>query len=108
MSFASLFASRTVRIALGILTAVILILLLFKCVRDDAYGDGVRETDARWNAASEKLQDQARNSASAADRNAANRAETFTNQLQAERERMNDAQANGSSPLDALFPSGGM
>lgn len=64
---------------------------------------GVEEVDAQWAAATKKLQQQAAKSATRADDAAAKRAEEFKAQADSDRKAVEDAEANGSSPLDALF-----
>lgn len=65
--------------------------------------DGVAEVDAQWAAATEKLKKQASESATRADDQAAKRAEDFKVQADSDRKAVEDAQANGSSPIDVLF-----
>jgi hypothetical protein len=64
---------------------------------------GVEEVDAQWAAATKKLEAQAAQSATRADDAAAKRAEEFKTQADSDRKAVEDAEANGSSPLDALF-----
>lgn len=92
--------------ALGCIGAALLILLFYLWL--DAYGDrrykeGVTATDARWHEASERLKADAANSATQADDAAANRVAQFENQVAEERNRLHEAEQNGSSPLDVLF-----
>lgn len=71
------------------------------------YQAGVDDTDAKWKAASAKLERQVVRSAAAADVPAAVRVEEFTTKVEAEKEKLDEAERNGSSPLDVLFgPSG--
>lgn len=65
--------------------------------------DGVAEVDAEWRAANEKLKAQAANSATKADDRAAERLDEQRQQAAEDRKAVEDATANGSSPLDALF-----
>lgn len=64
---------------------------------------GVEEVDAAWAAADKKLREQSAQSATRADDAAAKRAEEFHQQADDDRKAVEDAQANGSSPLDVLF-----
>ena len=85
-----------------------LLVALFLWWRIDAFGDrrydaGVTATDARWQEASNRLQAEAANSATRADDAAANRLQQFENQVQDERREIDNAQRNGTSPLDVLF-----
>jgi hypothetical protein len=76
-------------------------------MRADAYADGERDTDAKWKLASAKLEQQAARAAGSADAPAAVRAEQFTQQVTVEKEKLDEAQRNGTSQLDVLFgPSG--
>ncbi len=77
-------------------------------LRRDAYNDGQRDTNAEWQAASERLKREAAASASRADDAAALRVEEHVEQVQAEKEKLDEAQRTGSSPLDVLFGSGGL
>ena len=91
---------------LGGIGAALLALLFYLWL--DAYGDrryneGVTATDARWHEASERLKAEAANSATHADDNAANRLVEYEQQASDERNRLNEAEQNGSSPLDVLF-----
>lgn len=74
----------------------------------DSYGDGryqagVDETDAKWEEAGRRLREQAARSASRADDAAASRLETHVQQVEEEKERLDEAQRTGGSPLDVLF-----
>jgi hypothetical protein len=82
------------------------IYLLVAKILGNAYDKGAADNDAIWNQASEDLVDRADNASDAADDRADDRLRNFTNQLVIEKERIDDAQANGSSPLDVLFPAG--
>ena len=70
------------------------------------YQAGVRDTDAKWEAAAALLAEQARKSANAATRREAPRIEAHAAQVAAEKEKIDEAIAEGRSPLDALFPAG--
>lgn len=70
------------------------------------YQAGVSDTDAKWEAAAEKLAEQARQSADSATRREAPRIAAHAAQVAAEKEKIDAAIAEGSSPLDALFPAG--
>lgn len=67
------------------------------------YKAGGDYVDAQWQAADEKLRQQSAQSATRADDAAAKRAEEFHQQADSDRKAVEDAQANGTSPLDALF-----
>lgn len=82
------------------LAAIVIGILMWGQSRYDA---GVVATDAKWVAAGQKLQDQARASGRAADVKEADRIEDHAARMAAEKERIDDAVAVGGSPLDALF-----
>ena len=75
-------------------------------LRADAYGDGERAADERWQEAGRKLERQAEASADRADDRAEIREAEFMEQVAEEKERIDEAERNGSSPLDALFGGG--
>jgi hypothetical protein len=72
------------------------------------YEAGVRDTDAKYAAASAKLKEQARVSAARADAKAEQRVEQFTAKVAEEKEKLDEAERTGSSPLDVLFGPGGL
>lgn len=65
--------------------------------------DGVEETDAKWEAASAKLREQAAQSATKADDAAVKRLEDHIEQAEEDAAAVEKAKAEGASPLDALF-----
>lgn len=65
--------------------------------------DGIEETDAKWQAASDKLKAQAAASATKADDAAVKRLEEHVAQAEEDAAAVEKAKAEGSSPLDALF-----
>lgn len=69
------------------------------------YQAGVDATDAKWEEASRRLQEQAAQSATRADDNAAKRLEEFQTQVQEEQEAIDAATQNGSSVFDVMFGS---
>jgi len=79
----------------------------------DAYGDsrfreGRAAENAAWKAAEDKLLEQAAESSSVADRQALARQLEHSAQVEEEKDLIDDAIANGASPLDVLFPAGGV
>lgn len=64
---------------------------------------GVTETDAKWQAASDKLKEDAAASATRADDAAVIRLEEHVAQAEEDQAAVNKAVAEGKSPLDALF-----
>lgn len=69
------------------------------------YAAGVRDADARWEAAATRLVKQAERSASEADRAEAPRLEDHAARVAEEKERVDEALDEGRSPFDVLFPS---
>jgi hypothetical protein len=67
------------------------------------YDRGVSATDQKWETAAAQLKADAAKSATRADDAAANRLAEQVNQVAADQEKVNEAQRNGTSPLDALF-----
>lgn len=65
--------------------------------------DGIGQTDAKWQAASDKLKADAAKSATRADDAAAIRHTEHLADARADQERIDEANRNGTSPLDALF-----
>lgn len=94
------------KIAAGIGFVLLLVvgLILFGHARYDA---GVEATDAKWYAASDKLQAQAAKSATAAGTASAARQIEYQAKLENEKERLDEAEREGSSPFDVLFGAGG-
>ena len=88
---------------------VLIVIGLFLAL--DAWGDsrfrsGEAFEKAKWVAASDKLLADAARAHSEADKNAAAAALDFAAKQQEERDRIDAALSNGSSPIDALFPTG--
>lgn len=74
-------------------------------LRADAYSDGVAKTDQKWEAAGEKLKQQAAQAQGAASAASMSRTAIEVDRVQAEKEKLDAAEAQGSSPLDVLFGS---
>lgn len=75
----------------------------------DAYGDsryheGEKDTDAKYQAASDELLRKAAEARGAADKQAAARVADYAAQVKDEKEKIDEAVAEGRSPFDALFP----
>lgn len=99
--------SRRAAIGLLGLAAVGLALIIFTLTLH-AYGDarykaGKRDADAAWVEAGNRLVEKAHKSADKADVAAAARVEDFTAQQEAEKQRIENAQANGTSAFDVMF-----
>jgi hypothetical protein len=95
---------------LKIVGPIVLLALLFgawKLDRRSQYNKGERAgieaTDAKWEAASQKLKEQAAASATKADDAAVKRLEEHVEQANADQEKVDAAKREGTSPLDALF-----
>lgn len=67
------------------------------------YQAGVTATDAKWEEASNRLKEEAAQSATRADDNAIERLEEHQQQVAEERAAVDAAIQNGASPFDALF-----
>ena len=73
---------------------------------DSRFDDGVVETDAKWEEAGNRLVDQAAVARNAADAKAEERAADFAAATAIEKEKLDAAEREGSSPLDVLFDGG--
>ncbi len=78
----------------------------------DAYGDsryhaGETAADARWEEAGRKLEKQAAQSAGKADAASVARTMDFNAKVAEEKEKLDAAAVDGSSPLDVLFGNSG-
>lgn len=67
------------------------------------YKAGETETDDKWQAASDKMKERAAETATKADDAAVARLEEHVAQAEEDKERVDEATRNGTSPLDALF-----
>ena len=98
---------RLVGDRLAPLAAYLSVLVLLVCavlvLRWDAYRDGVRDTDDRWEQAGRRLEEQARRAAGAADAASVHRVEQDNARIAQEKEKLDEAEAAGTSPLDVLF-----
>lgn len=78
----------------------------------DSYGDrryaaGHADADKEWQEASDRLIEKAQKAETKADTAAAERAADFAARQEDEKEKIHEAVAEGSSPLDVLFGSDG-
>lgn len=101
--FMKLGAAQRLAQALSIATVAIALVLALWWVRADAYGDGERAADARYTKASLELERKAQRSATKADDAAARRTAEHFQIVEREKERLDEADRTGSSPLDVLF-----
>lgn len=92
-----------IAVALGAVAAVVILIVVVLSWGQSRYDAGVTDTDARWVEAGQRLEEQARTSAVAADRREAPRIENHAAQVAEEKEKIDEAVAAGSSPLDVLF-----
>ncbi|APZ81837.1 hypothetical protein vBEliSR6L_72 [Erythrobacter phage vB_EliS_R6L] len=74
-------------------------------LRADAYSDGEAANDAKWVAAGEEAERQAREAAGRASAASVKRVEQNNARVAQEKEKLDAAEASGSSPLDVLFGS---
>lgn len=86
------------------LLALFLVWLAIDSYGDSRYREGERDTDAKWIEAGNKLIEQERKAAAKADENAAGRAADFAAKQEDEKEKIDEAVAEGRSAFDALFP----
>ena len=75
-------------------------------LRHDAYNDGERAENARWEAALDEAEEQAETAADQADVLADTREEEFAETVKEEKERIDAAVEAGTDPFDVLFPGG--
>jgi hypothetical protein len=101
---------KAVRIALAII-AVLVVIGAFYAVLD-AYGDskfeqGEQHADQAWKDASNELVQSSLEAGTKADKAAAARQLEYAAEVEAEKEKIDEAVLHGTSPLDVLFPSTG-
>lgn len=89
--------------AIGGLVLLLAFYFALTAYGNSRYREGVSDTDAKWEAASAKLKEQAAQSATKADDAAADRLGKFVEQATEDEKAVEDAKVNGNSPLDALF-----
>lgn len=89
---------------LGAVLALLALLAAVNHIYGKGYKAGEAETDAKWQKASDEAVKRAQNSANKADKAAAARTADFAAKVQDEKEKLDAAQKDGTSPLDALFP----
>lgn len=65
--------------------------------------EGIEQTDAKWEEAGRRLQAEAAKSATRADDRAAERLKQHEQQVEDDRKAVEDATANNSSAIDAIF-----
>ena len=90
----------------AVLIGIIAFYLVLNAYGNSRYKAGKADADAAWVAASNKLIAQAQNSADKADKKQAAQAADFAAKQEAEKEKIANAQANGTSPFDVMFGNG--
>ena len=90
-------------VALAAVASIVILVVVVLSWGQSRYDAGVTATDARWVEAGRRLEEQAATSADAADRREAPRIENHTARVAEEKEKIDEAVAAGSSPLDVLF-----
>lgn len=88
-------------LAYGTVIALLVGALLW--LRHDAYQDGVADTDARWEEAGRVLEEQVEEAQTEADAASADRAAEEFERVKDEKEKLDAAAAQGTSPFDVLF-----
>lgn len=94
---------RGVWLALGAVLIAVCFYLALNAYGNSRFNAGKAEADAAWKAASDRLIEKAHKSAAKADVAAAARAADYAAKVEDERERIDAATAEGSSPMDVLF-----
>jgi hypothetical protein len=97
------FLTKPVLIGIGVVALLLAIWAALHFYGQHRYDEGVQATDQKWQDATDKLKADAAKSATKADDAAANRLQTYVEQQTSDQEAVNEAQRNGTSPLDALF-----
>lgn len=77
--------------------------LLLDAYGDSRYREGKKDANAAWQAASDKLIEKSQAAGTKADKAAAARQADFVAKQEDEKERIEHALDDGSSPLDVLF-----
>lgn len=105
--FAALSLTKKIGIAVGTLIVLGLIVLLILRAVDKhdqrMVQQGRDQVDAEWKAANDQLNQTAAASATKADDRAVKAIEEAREQAAEDRKAVEDAQANGDSPIDAIF-----
>ena len=91
-------------IALGVAVVIWLLILAWGQARYDAgHAAGAAEADARWEAAADRVRQRLNRSAGRADAREAGRIRQHQAAVAEEKEKIDEAVADGRSPLDVLF-----
>jgi hypothetical protein len=95
--------SPRVWIALAIGVAILLFWIALDQYGDRRYAQGEADTDAKWEQASDKLIEKAQATGKQADKAAAARTADHAARVAEEKEKLDEANATGGSPIDVLF-----
>lgn len=96
-------AAKVVAIFVGFLLIFAAFYLLLHAYGNERYKAGKADADKAWIAASDKLIQKSQNAGTKASTAAAARQADFAAKVEDEKERIDAANAEGSSPFDVLF-----
>lgn len=90
-------------VALGAVLLIVAFYLALDAYGDSRYREGKSDADKAWQKASDKLIEDATKAGAKADKKAAARAADFAAKQEEEKEKVDAAAKDGSSPFDVLF-----
>jgi hypothetical protein len=90
----------------GVVLLILALWLALVAYGNARFNAGAKHEEAKWLEASAALAAEAKKSADRATRREALRIEEHAAKVAAEKEKLDAAAADGTSPLDALFPAG--
>jgi len=93
--------------ALGAVLLVLAFVVALNRYGDAKFDAGKAQADAEWKAASDKLIQKAQAAEGKANEEAAGRAADFALKVEDEKEKIREAQQNGSSTFDVMFGGNG-
>ncbi|MBS67287.1 MAG: hypothetical protein Tp170SUR191951_86 [Prokaryotic dsDNA virus sp.] len=85
------------------LTVIGLLIGAIVWMRADAYNDGAAANEAAWQEAGQRLKEQVAEAATIADQQSAERTAIEFKRVETEKEKLDAAAEDGSSPFDVLF-----
>ena len=88
----------------GWLAGVLLVIGALAWMRHDAYTDGIAHRDSQIAEANQKLRDRVTKAETSADKVVLANEIVNNEKLQDELERLDEAEVNGTSPFDVLYP----
>lgn len=94
---------RWALLAIGAVLIAITLAFAITSYGNSRFDAGEASADAKWKAASERLVEKARKSAARQDTAAAARAADYAAKVEDEKEKIERATAEGSSPFDVMF-----